>query len=783
MLLFACYRLVYGESDDRRYYIYEDALGSAGRDVTVLGRVDRIEQKNASYYLYLNDVSVKSNLPRITNTHLSKLILSFSEAPAVLPGYQIRADGTLCEWDRATNPGQFDARDFYREKGIYYIMYEKEYTILSDQEDLYRTALMRLRDRLKNSIQTALPQKQAGIVTTMLLGDKSMLDADVRTLYQQNGIGHLLAISGLHITILCMALYQLLLSCHLPRTIAVPVTICLLWSYGELTGFSISTSRAVIMMCLYLLSGLLGRSYDLLSAMAFSALVILLQHPFAITSCSFLLSYTAVLGVALVYPVLRECVFGDEQMQRRRKRRMHRMEREQKAKGWHGVFLWWLITVREMLLQTLLMSTAIQITTLPVMLYFYYEVPTYGVILNIIVLPLASWLITLAALAAFSGLFLPVFAKFLFASVSLILSLYEAVCSVFMKLPMPVTLIGRPGGYQMAGYILCALAAIRLWQVFRTRRIPLYLWTLGTIWLLLPILPAGLSMTFLDVGQGDAILIHTPDHTTILIDGGSSSEKKIGEYRIKPFLKYHGIADIDYMIMTHADEDHISGQMELLESSRDPDGIPIHHLLLPEPAEQYRMEQGYQQMLRLAQKAEVPVSYIHTGDRLQIRDLDILCLHPQAEFDGGSANAYSTSLSISWQGLHFLLCGDLEKTGEDAVLRQLGMRLAEGEPGTAESTRIRQTDIPDHYDVLKISHHGSKNSSSNDFLRQVQPTLAIISCGRNNRYGHPHEELLERVGDVNASVLRTDRQGAIKLVFSIDLLPWDVLKYFQQNHL
>lgn len=772
IVLFALYRYWYGDTDDKRYYIYEDALGSKGCNVRIRGSVDRIEQKSASCYLYLRDVSVTSSFSCVNHTYLSKLILSCSEAPSVLPGYQIDADGTLCDFETATNPGQFDAKSYYRERGYYYIMYERDYTVTSARQDRYRTILLHLRQRLQSVIQDSLPQRQAGIVQTMLLGDKSALEQDVRQLYQQNGIGHLLAISGLHITILCMAFYQWLLFLRFPPVAAVPVTIAVLWSYGELTGFSVSTNRAILMMVLYLFAGLLGRSYDLLSAMACSALLILLQKPFAITSCSFLLSYAAVMGVGLVHPVLQECFLGDDKQQRRRKRQMHRMERECRAAGWLGVFRWKLVTVREAVLQTLWMSVAIQITTLPVMLYFYFEIPTYGILLNILALPLASLLIILAAAASLIGLFLPMAAKFLFGTVSLILSFYEFLCSAFLKLPMPITLLGRPSMIRIAGYVLCAALAVWLWQIFHTRRVPLYLWAVGTIFLVLPPLIPSLSMTFLDVGQGDGIVIHTPDDVTILIDGGSTSEKQVGEYRIKPFLKYHGISQIDYMIMSHADEDHISGQKELLENQGKPGEIQIRNLLLPEPAEAYQQEEGYRQMLQLAQSAGVPVRYIHSGDRLAIQDLDLFCLHPDPGFDGGSANAYSTSLSLSWQGLHFLLCGDLEKTGEDAVVRQLNIPSAE-----EDRAPIHSKDIPDHYDVLKVSHHGSKNSSSDTFLQRVSPSLAIISCGRDNRYGHPHGELLERLEQVDSCVLRTDTQGAVKLIFSIDLLPWDMLEY------
>ena len=143
ILLFALYRLWYGEIDDKRFYIYGDALGSKGCNVKIRGYVDRMEQKSTSYYLYLRDVSVTSSLSSVNHTYLSKLILSCSENPNVLPGYQMEADGTLCEFETATNPGQFDAKSYYRESGYYYILYEKNYMVVSAGRDQYRTALLR----------------------------------------------------------------------------------------------------------------------------------------------------------------------------------------------------------------------------------------------------------------------------------------------------------------------------------------------------------------------------------------------------------------------------------------------------------------------------------------------------------------------------------------------------------------------------------------------------------------------------------------------------------------
>lgn len=756
IFLFAAYRYCYGEEDDKRYYIYGDALGASGQDASVQGCVDRLERKKNSYYLYLTEVTVHINsIPMksgqiSSDTYLSNLLLCFREEPAVLPGNIIQANGTLQDFDAATNPGQFDSRSYYREKNVFYQMYTEEYTIVSGKTDRYKQALWKLKTHFGEVIIQCLPEKEAGVVITMLLGDKSALNGDVRELYQQNGIGHLLAISGLHISILCMAFYYFLLFLHFPRKAAVTLTLFVLYSYGTLSGFSLSANRAIIMMILYLLSGVLGKSYDLLSAMAFSALLILLQKPFAITSCGFLLSYAAILGVGVIYPVLQECIYGDEEIRRKHKRKLHRTERELKAQGIFGTCKWWALQGMNRLMQTLLISIAIQVSTLPVMLYFYYEVPTYGVLLNIFVLPLASLLVILAVLAAVLGLFCLPLAKFLFGTVVFILRFYEWLCGLFQNLPMPVSLIGRPEEWKILYYILFVLIAV-VWPICFLKKhqwMPLYLWTIATVILIFPSVNPAFRVSFLDVGQGDGIVMQCMDGTTFLVDGGSSSEKNVGEYRITPYLKYHGIGKIDYMIMSHADADHISGQMELLEQSGEAGKIQIGQLILPEPSVEHQEEKGFRQMVSLAEHAHVPVQYIHSGDVLQLSTLNIRCLHPDTGFQGDSANAYSTTLDVNYNSFRMLLCGDLEGSGEEIVSERL-----------QQDSSLSEQPLS----VLKVAHHGSKNSTSEELLELLKPQMSVISCGKNNRYGHPHPELLRRLEQMGTKVWRTDEVGAVLL--------------------
>lgn len=750
ILLFGIYRLCWGEQDDRRYYIFQNMLGEQGKDACVRGTVDHIERKKSSCYLYLRKVLVVLSG---TDTHtysLSELLVSLPKEPDLQPGYQIRLEGRLMDFSRASNPGQFDSKNYYREKNIYYQMQAKTVQVTDHTADPLKTLLKKLREQLELVIGQCLPEQEAGIVSAMLLGEKSRLDQETRNLYQKNGIGHLLAISGLHVTVFCMAVYRLLLACYLPRGAAVPIAFFVLYCYGALTGFGVSTSRAVIMMVLYLLAELIHRSYDMLSALAFSALVILVQKPFAVTSCSFLLSYGAILGIALVFPALRRIFYGDEKQQRERRRTIQRAEKECRADGGLHLGKLWIMQLCEALQMNLLLSISIQISIVPVILYFYYEIPLYGVLLNLLVLPLAPVLILLSALGSLSGLFFLPAARFLFGGVWGILNLYELLCRMFSQLPCAVVLTGRPALFLLVLYYILAGAGILFaYQNNIRKKQALILWGIAAMSVLLP-LPSGyFSMTFLDVGQGDAIFFRTPGGKNFLVDGGSSSQSQVGIYCILPYLKYYGIGHIDYMIMTHADEDHISGQRELLKQSGS-GGVRIRRLLLPEPEAEKREDRAYQGLIKLADDCDTPVQYLHAGEYLQTEQLQIQCIHPVKDFACESANAYSTTLSICWNETGFLLCGDLEGEGEEAVIRWF--------QNSPEESLMQ-------YDILKVAHHGSKNSTSTEFLEKVRPGAAIISCGKHNRYGHPHGELLSRLEQFCLQIARTDEEGAVT-VFS-----------------
>lgn len=764
-LLLISLHFIDNTEDSKLYSIPEDTITVSNAKICVSATFDHLEQKSNSVYLYLSDCSFHFCRQKYSFSNFLAVVSTedFTRLKTLFAGNKIQIIGNLSSFQTPTNPGQFNEKAYYKEKNIFYKIYGKKINIISSEKNYPKAILYQYKDKLCHVMEQSLSQKHSGIIKAMLLGEKSTLDLEIKKLYQISGIGHLLAISGLHITILCSVLYRILTKTNLPQILQFLFTIALLVCYGIMTNFSISTSRAVIMMCMFLLAPVIHRTYDGISAMAFSALIILLQKPYALFSCSFLLSYSAVFGIYYVQPHLRTMILGNITQREKNNRKRKRLLSEAKEKVWKYYLLRVYYILHEKLFSTLLGSISISISTLPIMLYFFFEIPTYSMLLNLLVLPLSSGLILFSALGAVLGSIWFPLGKIPFSIVTIILNLYERASRFFFELPQPIQVFGHPKLWQIVIYYLAILIVSFFVKKMENNETGTFfhflhskktdnllcgiLFILGLFCLLTPKMPKQLECHMLDVGQGDGILLRNKDRQSILIDGGSTNVSGVGTYRIIPYLKYYGIRRLDMMIITHADEDHISGQLELLSSIKE-NGIAIRKILIPEPSEERKNDENYQLFLNTARKAKIPTEYIHKGDSFFFGDAMIQCIHPQKGFKTDSANAYSTTLLVRLGTHRLLFTGDLEEEGEEDVLKWLICN-----------------DIKD-ITLLKVAHHGSGKSTSKEFLEQIKPQVALISCGKNNSYGHPHVELLKRLEATKTQVFRTDHSGAIR--FSVN---------------
>ena len=260
----------------------------------------------------------------------------------------------------------------------------------------------------------------------------------------------------------------------------------------------------------------------------------------------------------------------------------------------------------------------------------------------------------------------------------------------------------------------------------------------------------GLEITALDVGQGDCIYLSEGGNSHYLIDGGSSDKSDVGKYQIVPFLKYRGVSRLDAVFVTHPDSDHENGIRGMLENYEE-NGIRIAMLLMPDVADESKNE-NYLTLQSLAEDRGIPVRFVHEGQRIDGGGLTFLCIHPSEGYLCGDVNAYSTVLTLTYSGFSALFTGDLEGEGESLVME----RLAQMKTGTE---RI----LPESFTLLKVAHHGSRNSTPEEFLELTDPRIALISAGRDNSYGHPHRETMERLAGQGCRIFQTPESGAVTI--------------------
>lgn len=896
-----------------------------GSPVRITGRIDT----RTSETIILKSISIIQNdLKYSYSGKLQCELTNTQEVQSLRLGQHIVLEGVFSHFDAATNHGEFDVRAYSAGKGIGGRVRKAQVLAAEEDYSFLREKLFAFRRRLHDRLAKVFPEKEASVMQTLLLGEKEELDAEVKALYQRNGIAHILSISGLHITLLGMGCYRLIKRLGAPVRVAAAGGAMTLLLYGMMVGMSVSASRAIGMYLLQMLGIFVGRTYDMLTGVGLLAALLVLQQSERLGDVSFLMSFGAVLGICLLTPVFagdgREDnagvetasgvvaglltvtdILGDSAY-----------ERNKYWEGWRKVVyerLWRMVSA---LKSGFAASAGVILFTLPIQLWFFYEIPVYSVLLNLLVLPFMSVVMAGGILSLIPGLGIA-------GTVDcLILWWYEWICERFGELPGAVWCVGRPAKWQMIVYYSGLFVLIigrnyaekwkrqRLYAAYvaennhgdghraereRQRRetrgvddsgrgrkresnrkkmqhsdryseICTTRWrhVLANFWytwqgvmtyrsgvmcrivaamilvlivgLLTGNFDRGSRVTFLDVGQGDGIVVET-GQGAYLFDCGSTSRRKIGEYVLKPYLKSRGIQSLRGVFVSHPDEDHMNGILELLENGGEW-GITVEQMFLPAITEAERRE-TFEKLLVAAEYAGVPVSYIKCGDEIRDSRLRLRCLHPEENTTLADANAYSEcfyvevfakavkwgaaeGMEVSGEGgraasevygengsfaagvtgertghgdtgerknfgvgagkLSILLTGDVEGEGEQQLTQELQtlktlqeaktLRAAQESQALQNAQKLQEPREQQELwesrrqegfkvDILKVAHHGSGYSTSSEFLAAAGPAAAIISCGRNNSYGHPHAATLQRLEDAKVPWYLTTDYGAL----------------------
>ncbi len=671
-----------------------------GQEDTLLIKGQVYKKTNKSNYqiLYLKNNSVEDDRLLIYNKHHIDIPI----------GTYILIRGKLEFFEHKRNPGEFDEALYYARQNIYGRVQCEKVLEVSGECNMLMEGLYQFKEVWKGLLIEHIGEKNGRVLAAMILGEKSEMDADVKELYQNSGISHILAISGLHISFIGLGIYKCIRKTGLGFLVSGFLAMGILTLYVLMIGFSVSAIRAYLMLLLKMGAEITGRVYDMLTAAMLGAAITVCYQPLYLTDGGFFLSYGAILGIALVLPVIQQS-FPCE-------------------KKWLSGFY---------------ASLAINIMLFPMTLWFFYVFPTYSVVLNMLVLPLTGPVLGLGIAGSFFLLSIPCMGELCLTICKWILEFYEWICRISSELPYARLVLGRPEWWKVTVYYTLLLGVIGsihyLKRKGKGKRKIRIAWTMLVLMIgVLVYRPRGrLDIAVLDVGQGDGISIRGPQGTTFFIDGGSSDRSKLGEYCMEPFLESQGIGVLDYAFVTHGDYDHYSGIAEMLE--RQEKGIKIRNLVLPV---HYKEDEALVELAVKAKNAFVNVLVMKKGECIQDGAMEILCLHP-AKADGKLiGNEGSMVLSITYREFSMLCTGDIEGEGEKILTKSM-------ERGS--------------YDVLKVAHHGSKHSTSEAFLKGCSPTIAVVSAGEGNSYGHPHKELLKRLEEAKCRIYNTQKNGAIIL--------------------
>jgi competence protein ComEC len=634
-------------------------------------------------------------------------------------GDRVRLRGQLRAPGEARNPGEFDFRAYLARRSVHAFMTLKPSSILEVKAgpiSWTQGVVRAIRQHLERTVSQTLGGAPGALLRGVMLGQRRGLPPEIMRAFSDCGVIHVLAVSGLHIGLVVGIFFSMFRTLRLREGVATLLTLALIFLYMYVIDLRPSVVRATIMAGVVMLGRLVERESDLLNAIAFAGLVILCWNPQFLFDLGFQLSFVATLSIVYLHGRLKDLLFPF-------------------LEGTHRPWIRWLCS-------GFLVSLSAQLGTLPIIAASFQRVPIISVVANLLVVPLIGLVVALGFASALLGLVSMGLARLYAAANWLLLTGLLGLVNLAASLPFAYIPVSQPSGKFMVfyyGFLVLGANIKRSWVARRAfvfgGLLLLNLW----VWEGALETDGDLSVLFFDVGQGDATLVRFPNQRTMLIDGG---ERKLGhdcgERVICPYLRRAGIGRLDVVVLTHADNDHVGGLPAVLQEYST-------RLVLDSGARQSTA--AYLRFLELAHEPEVAYRQVRAGDVLEIcPQVKVTVLHPTGEFvtDEGVApsglNNASVVLKVQYGVISFLLTGDVEEEAEEAMLRR-GQQL--------------------HSTVLKTPHHGSNTSSTMPFLKAIGPRMAVVSVGWRNRFGHPHQEVLERYERLGVALYRTDLHGAV----------------------
>ncbi|MFT4412703.1 DNA internalization-related competence protein ComEC/Rec2 [Fredinandcohnia humi] len=622
--------------------------------------------------------------------------------------------GKLKEPEVARNPNAFNYKHYLYTQKIHWIFEAQNIQNCSVKDTWsFKKSLLHVRQNGIEHIDTYFKGSNAGIVQALIYGERGDISDEVVDSYQSLGLIHLLAISGLHVSLMTGMFYFLCIRVGITRETSGTVLICVLPLYAILAGGSPSVVRSVIMSILVLASILWWKKINILDVISLTCIGMLIVNPYFVVNIGFQLSF--VVSFALI--VSSGFIF------------------RQYKHAFTSLFV---------------VSYLSQLSSLPILLFHFYEFSFVSLPLNMVYVPLYSFVILpLALLTVFFLLFLEPLGELLVSILSVLIETVNQIAVFVSTWSLAEVTLGKPHLVIVILYVISIFCYLYQWE--KQKRI--LNWSLLAPFVIFifhycsPYLDPYGEVTVLDVGQGDAIYVELPFRKAVyLIDTGGTiqfekeqwrerrSQYSTGKDIILPFLASKGVRKIDRLIITHGDQDHIGGAKELLEKMK------VIKIMLGKTNKYSVLER---ELGKVAKGFGVDIEVAKRGGSWKEGETSFLVLSPKG--NEGSENENSIVIYTMLGGVSWLFTGDIEKDGERDIIN------------TYPNIKV---------DVLKVGHHGSKTSSTDPFLQTLNPKVGLIPVGKNNRFNHPHPDVIERFNSRKMKIYRTDLQGAIQFRFS-----------------
>jgi competence protein ComEC len=693
-------------------------------DIFISAKVISIT-KNNSNKIRLDVEVYEIQLAEISSTEEFKSRVLWDIQHSVELGDVIHFKGTLIPISGARNPSNFSYKNFLSKKGIYTQI--RADSLLSRLEITSELSWLSIRKKALKLVDRNFNDKTAPIAKALLLGYKNELEGETRQAFARAGLSHIMAVSGLHVGLVIAPFWLIIPYFWTKRygpIIGLSLLGLLLFFYAGIIGFSSPVLRASVMAMLLTYGKLFSKNSNSINLMGVAALLILIADPSQVFEIGFQLSFSAVLIILLILPVIQNAIPYWVRIK------------------WYGSPI-----------MVIIISLVVQIGLYPLQAYYFGEVSVISPIANALFVPFLGLFVPLSLISLIVSILTPSIGYILNYPSLLFLEWMHSFVQLSSSLSWAWVTVSKPSAliFVFWSFFILMIGSWRnpaiKWKLLSTSL--LMVLTIQIVSLVSIFENQKMKLIVFDVGQGDASLITTPNGKHILIDAGIwSPGSNSGEQVLLPYFKENDINKLDAVFLSHPHADHIGGIISLLE------GIKIE--VIYNSGYEYESEL-YKNYLKLAEKEAIPVISLRSGDKIDIDEsILVLVLGPEGNRFNNDPNQHSLFLNIIYGENEFLFTGDAGEDQERRIVENYGHLL--------------------DTDFLKVGHHGSKTSSETFFLNEVTPDIAVVSLANKNRFRHPHQEAIVRLERTGAEIFYTGRDKA--LVFesngkTIKRILWD----------